>query len=393
MQDAIKAVVAGLTKKMASQLEAIYLFGSLMDNAYQPGVSDVNLWLVTHNAHDIHEFRAVMQPIWQQHGDILRHAPWFTPRAAFLRQIGLNPLLGYHLAQCGRQVFGKKSLLPKLPTANRHEMYAQAVAELTQASAVLATNMLEPEVAEARLQQLRRLGRRLLGKEAVKGLTAVTLFARLQAWLQQKTADLPTDSPWTKKVPPDVTLPGLQAIYRESGYIVMVFADLVPKMIEANDWEGLGEDLAGEYTGLRVVTADHLRLMAQYHDPLAITLRRYQHEWGFDPLAELELESWRVLRTAARLPTQIRTAPFPHAYFTSGDDDLGEVIHDFQNRMLNIQLEHELLCRLQDIERFTPSEPLPGPDIPTLDRISSIFQHFDWWSDYYTQVMRQSRKQ
>lgn len=233
----------------------------------------------------------------------------------------------------------------------------------------------------------------MLGKEAVRGLTAVTLFARLQAWLQQKTADLPTDQPWTKKVPPDVTLPGLQAIYRESGYIVMVFADLVPKMIEFNDWVGLGADLAGAYKGLRVVTADHLRLMIQYHSSLDITLRRYQHEWGLNPLTELEIAPWRVLRTAARLPSHIRTAPFPHAYFTSSDDNLGKVIHDFQNRMLNIQLEHELLCRLQNIERFTPPEPLPGPDIPTFDRITSIFQHFDWWADYYTQAMRQAAKQ
>lgn len=393
MQDAIKAIVAELAEKLASQLEAIYLFGSVMDGTYQPGVSDVNMWIVTHNAHNIHEFRDVIYPLWQQHSHLLGHAPWFTPRAAFFRQIGLNPLLGYHLAQCGRQVFGKKSLLPKLPTANRHEMYAQVVAELTQASAVLAPNMLEPDVAEAKLQQLQRLGRRLLGGEAAGGITAVTLFARLQAWLQQKTIDLSTDQLWTKKLPPDVTLPGLQAIYRESGDIVMVFADLVPQMVENIDWAGLSADLAGEYTGLRVVTADHLRLMTQYHTPLDLTLRRYQHEWGFDPLAEVRPEPWRILRTAARLPSHTRTAPFPHAYFTSSEENLGKVIHDFQNRMLNIQLEHELLCRLQNVERFTPPEPLPGPDLSIPDRITSIFQHFDWWSDYYTQAMRQSRKQ
>lgn len=390
MQDAIKAVVAQLTEKMGSQLEAIYLFGSVMDGGYQPGVSDVNLWLVTRNEHNIHEFRAAMQPIWAKYGPILRHAPWLTPRSAFLRHIGLNPLLGYHLAQWGRQVFGKRSLLSKLPKASQHEMYAYWVAELTQASAALVPQLLEPEVAAARLQQLRRLGRQLLGQAAVEGVTAVTLFARLQAWLQQKTADLPTDQPWPKRLPPDVTLPGLQAIFRESGQIVMVFADLIPRMVEENDWEGLGEDLAGEYKGLRVVTADHLRLIIQYHTPIDITLRRYQHEWGLNPLEDLEIEPWRVLRTAARLPSYIRTAPFPHAYFTSPDDNLGHVIHDFQNRMLNIQLEHELLCRLQNIERFTPEEPLPGPDVDSLERITKIFQHFDWWADHYTQAMRQA---
>jgi hypothetical protein len=230
-----------------------------------------------------------------------------------------------------------------------------------------------------------------LGKEAVAGTTAITLFTRLQAWLQQKTAGLPTSHSWTKKVPPDVTLPGLQAIYRESGQIIMVFADLVPKMIENNDWESLGEDLSGEYSGLRVVTADHLRLMVHYYSPLDLKLRRYQYEWGLDPLAGLEVEPWRVLRMAAQVPSYMRTVAFPHAYFTHSDDKLGKVIHDFQNRMLNIQLEHELLCRLENIERFTPPEPLPGPDVPSLERITTIFQQFDWWSDYYAQKMGEAR--
>jgi hypothetical protein len=391
MQEAIKNVVATLTQKLASQLEAIYLFGSVLDGTYQSGESDVNLWLVTADSHNIHDFRAVIQPIWHEYGDILQHAPWISPRFAFLRHIELNPLLAYHLVESGRQIFGEVNLLTDLPTSTRHEMYAYMVAELTQASAALAPNMLEENVAEARLLQLQRLGRRLLGKEAVEGTTTTTLFARLQAWLQQKTADLPSDQPWTKKVPPDVTLPGLQAIYRESGHVVMVFADLVPKMIESNEWMGLGEDLSGEYKGMRVVTADHLRLMIQYNTPLDLKLRRYEHQWGLDPLAELEVETWRVLRTAANIPSYTRTIPFPHAYFTNSDDKINKVIHDFQNRMLNIQLEHELLCRLEHIQRFTTPEPLPGPDVPQLERITSIFQHFDWWSNYYTQKMREAR--
>jgi hypothetical protein len=171
MQDTIKAVVTELTEKMGSQLEAIYLFGSVLDDTYQPGESDVNLWLVTADSHNIHDFRAAMQPIWQEYGQILRHAPWLCPRAAFIRHLELNPLLAYHLADSGRQVWGKANLLADFPTATRHEMYAFAVAELTQASAALAPSMLDHDAAGARLQQLQRLGRRLLGKEAVEGTT------------------------------------------------------------------------------------------------------------------------------------------------------------------------------------------------------------------------------
>jgi hypothetical protein len=391
MQDVVKAVVASLTKDLGHELEAIYLFGSVLDGSYQADTSDINLWLVTADSHDIHTIRSAFRPLWQKHGDVLRHTPWVSPHTAFLRHIELNPLLALHLAQSGRRVFGRMPLLDSVPPTSKHELYAHLASEFMQASLALAPNMLETDKADERLQQLQRLARRLLGKEKVKGKTAVSLFAHLQGLWQHKTADLPTDQPWTNEVPPDTSFPGLQAIYREAGDIVMVFAELTPATIQDVDWAGLGEELKSDYSGLRVTTAEQLRLMIEYDTPLDLKLRRYTHEWGLDPLAELQVESWRVLRTAARIPSQIRTVPFPHHYFTRGDDQAGKVIHDFQNRMLNIQLEHELMCRLEKIERFVPPQPLPAPDSPSKQRIDSIFQHLDWWSEYYTQQMHQAQ--
>jgi hypothetical protein len=56
--------------------------------------------------------------------------------------------------------------------------------------------------------------------------------------------------------------------------------------------------------------------------------------------------------------------------------------------MLNIQLEHELLGRLQGLERFVPPAPVPGRDTPPRQRLDAIFQHLDWWTEYYVEQMR-----
>jgi len=55
--------------------------------------------------------------------------------------------------------------------------------------------------------------------------------------------------------------------------------------------------------------------------------------------------------------------------------------------MLNIQLEHELLHRMRQIERFTPPEPLPDRTAPSESRVAAIFRHLDWWATYYSDQM------
>ncbi len=66
---------------------------------------------------------------------------------------------------------------------------------------------------------------------------------------------------------------------------------------------------------------------------------------------------------------------------------MGKLIHDFQNKLLNIQLEHELLVRFGIVQRFTPPEPLPEREAPNHQRIELIFKHFHWWTNFYTDQM------
>jgi len=67
-------------------------------------------------------------------------------------------------------------------------------------------------------------------------------------------------------------------------------------------------------------------------------------------------------------------------------DAIHVLIHDLQNRLLNVQLEHELLYRLLSFERFD-QPALPDRDAPSTERLDGIFEQLDWWSAQYVAKM------
>jgi hypothetical protein len=128
-------------------------------------------------------------------------------------------------------------------------------------------------------------------------------------------------------------------------------------------------------------------MIVEIERPLDLVFLRYQHEWGKHPLDEIQLSQRQILRHAARLPLVVQIDLLPNAYLTQDDSKLHDIVHDFQNKLLNVQLEHELLCRLQKIERFVPPEPLPDRSTPSPIRIDAIFKQLGWWAEYYANEM------
>lgn len=391
MHSIVESVIRQLTQT-SDLIESVYLYGSLVNGRYHAGESDVNLVAVVKDDYDVHQLRAVFRPIWAEHGSVLRRVPLIARQATLERHLQLNPVLAYHLAGQAEVVYGRSLFQPSTTEEPQEELCAWLSAKLMQTSGLLAKSLLDEEERQQLESLLRRLAWRFLGESAPihpSEATIPQLLAYLYAYLDTQLNELPIPDYWDTSNLPEGTalLPGLQAIYRRGNKIVFVFAELPSAIFWETDWDKLAQDIAGEYAGLFVVTAPQLRLALRLEAPLDVRLRSYTHEWGLEPVREIQPARWHVLRQAARMPSKIEIDDLPNTYLVAEEERFGRIIHDFQNRMLNIQLEHELLCRLRLVPRFVPPSPLPTPSAPPLQRISAIFQHFGWWADYYAQEM------
>jgi hypothetical protein len=388
MEEIVQTIVKQMSRKLGSQLEAVFLYGSMADGSYEPGESDINLLAVVANGTSIHALRKLFLPIWKEHKNVLVRAPLIAQEKDFARYLQVAPTFAHHLIHEGQIVFGLPDYLDGWPETGPYDASARLAYESMQVSAALTPELLEPEDAAKKQAQLYRLARKLHNQPIDKDKTAVELYALIQHYLNQKIANLP--DPPTIRQPATTTttmLPGLQASYKESDQMVMVFQNLTPHQILAIQWSALAKRLANRCTGLRITTAVQLKLIVELERPLDIVLRRYNHEWGDDLLAQINPAQKQIFRQAARLPAEIQIDLMPNEYLTQDQSKIHDIIHDYQNKLLNIQLEHELLRRLQQIEKFEPPEPLPDRTAPHPQRIDAIFNHLGWWSEFYTNLM------
>jgi hypothetical protein len=390
MRDLLRDVVHQLDRALGNNLRGLYLYGSLTTNYYQPDESDINLLTVISDSSHFHEIRQVVLPVWERYGAQLKRLPLLVKQEALVRHMQLFPNFGYHLAQNGRLLHGEPNLLGQLPDRSPAEFLSHLADEVMEVSAALAPNLLEPAEAERHKRRLRSLARRLLKRHIEPEETAVDLFAAIQNYLSRKIAALSTTQLLPPPAPNTTPLPGLHAIYKkEMGHIVLVFNHLTIAQIKATDWTRIAGQLTDRCHGLHVTTSIQLRLLTKLERPLDMLFQRYTLDWGFDPLANLTPPFAYSLRHAARLPSQIAVEQLPAAYLTASEESLHKIIHDFQNRLLNIQLENEILYRMGQLQQYVPTPSLPGREAPAPQRIQAIFSHLDQWSDFYYTMMKQ----
>ena len=393
METVVEVAVTTLSHELGEQLQACYLYGSYGQPFYQSVESDVNLLFVLADGSDIHALRTAFMPVWQKYQQILGVVPLFAEQTAFKRHLQLNPLFAAHLAEGGQMLVGNSPVVS--PVIDQKEAVARLAGETIQASSMLAAHILESEEVSLARTLLYRLVRQVRGDLIAEEETAVSLYTLLQTHLQAQVEQLALDSTWTMALPaePSPLFHDLQAIYRhQQGHVLLVFTQLLPETILTADWHTLGSELSVEYSGLQVTTSQQLRLFLQLENPLDVRLRQYQHEWGLDPLANFTYESWRLFRQAARRPSLAQIAHMPQEYLVSSEEEAGTIIHDFQNLLLKVQLEHELLSRFGDITRFTLPGPLPGRETPSPQRIEAILATLSWWADRYTEAMLTARQ-
>ncbi|NHZ72628.1 MAG: hypothetical protein GWP17_06060 [Aquificales bacterium] len=390
---AIEATLTGFFRGLGSQVKAAYLFGSFAQGYYQPGESDINLLFVVDDDTDFFDIREFFLPIWKKHGDILLHAPLIARTSSFSRYLRIDSMLAHHLRDNGRLLLGSADYLTGYPPLDVQEATARLATESLHASGTLIPTLLLPDQVEARFKFSRRLARKLWRKPVAEDETAVATYARIQQKLGPQISRLPAGKAYASTDIPSVTapfLPGLQSLYKEADNIVMVLAYLSPQDIKRTEWEQMTERLSAECRGLVLTTAAQLCLSLVYDNPIALKTKRYQYNWGINHIAQLQTSKRQMMRQAASVPARIEIDDLPYALLTQDDDQFHTIIHDFQNKLLNVQLTHELLCRFGDVERFKPPEPLPFRTRPSTERLQGIFKHFHWWSEFYTEQMRVS---
>ncbi|MCA9919989.1 MAG: hypothetical protein KC445_18660 [Anaerolineales bacterium] len=390
MNPALNRIAQTLAADLGFQLEAVFLFGSQTSEQLPTAVSDTNLLLITSPDASMQAIRQSFFPLWQANHTLLKRGPLVATRQALKRHLAFNPQLALHLLQHGKQLAGNPVPTDLFQTRiNPYELYAHLADQLMLASAAL--NEGSPPEAQ---QQLNRLFRQVTRKPA-GGTTAVTQFNTVQQALTAVLHKLPAAQVWHKAAeagPTSRAIPGLQAIYTENKRSIFVFNQLTPQQIGQIKWQTLAQNLPDSDASLHITTVAQFCLMALYDKALDLRFNKYSHKWGINFLAKLAPTGHQILRQAARVPSHILLDALPHSTLTAAnanDDTLHKLIHDFQNKMLNIQLENELLFRLGLIPaKFVPPEPLPERDVPAPARLDAIFQHLEWWSDFYQTALQ-----
>ena len=394
---AVDAVLDALMRDLGHDVMSLYLFGSLSSGSYQHGQSDINLLIILDEDATVHHVRNALRPVWRQHGPVLKRTPLVTTPATLSRHLRFNPGLAQHLVQYGSLLVGQ----PCLPEPLTHDMFEQ-LSQLARiamhASAAIAPSLLSAMEGAKAISRLRSLTRQLYGLEVNEEEPATSLFGQIQADVLSRLEQHPSLF-WKDQQVPDAPplVRDLRAIYENENRLILLLPDSGPENVAERithiDWDAVANRIVGQYRGLWVTTAAQLRLILQYDSPAGYQLGSYNHAWGLDPIADLQVDAWRIFRNFGRLPSTLLVDTLPQVYINSKDSDLAMLVHDLHNKLLNVQLQNELFCRLKDRPIKEPPEQLPDRDLPMETRIDGIFNHLEWWAAYYDNQMTAAQVQ
>ncbi len=399
LQQAVQLVQAGLLANPDSQLKSLYHFANQSLHPTVPGLSDLTLMALVTDTTSLEYVRAAFLPLWPQTRPALYRPLAAATTATWQRHLDLNPIVAHHLAHRSQHLWGSETpVTRKLPPLTERAAFMADV--VMQASQALTAPVLSPVDAPLYAEWLQGVAH-LLGLSPSRKAEPVSLFAAIQTRLGAllPKVELSPDpanllAPFRPAEPPPLAdapaiLPELQAIYEKADRLIFVLPDQPLPQWEKIDWLAVAKTITGECAALQIATTSQFRLAVSYHYPVHYVLRSYRHLWGEDVLADLPVTRRRLWQDAARLPSLLETVQLPQRYLAAADDELSAVIHDFQNKLLNVQLRHELLLRMKLVHKTTPPQPLPPRTDPPARRIAGIFQHLNFWANLYFGLMQQ----
>ncbi|MCB0035515.1 MAG: hypothetical protein KDE51_15895 [Anaerolineales bacterium] len=377
-----------LHDKIGRQYKGCYLYGSLAQGFYQSEQSDINLLVIVEDGTNIHPIRKAFLPIWEKYSDVLVTPPGVATKSAFQRHLELTPLMAHHINKHGKQVQGTTRAVRRTSSLDQRAAVGHLSAQILEASNALLPDIIFTEEGKTKaLALLRQLVRQLRRGPVELTEEPLDLYLELQVHLQERIAELEIQVPAAEEdTEPPYHLPELYTVYEKMDQLILAVNDI--NVLKAFDLDSLQAQADGLFGGVQIGTPEQLMLAVEYDNPLEHLLRSYRHQWGVDLLQTMEPPISRSLQHAARFTSNILIFDLPQAYLTAADDkDIHKVIHDFQNKLLNARLQNELLGRLQVVEKSEPDNPLPERTAPLPQRISAIFKHLEWWTNYYAQAM------
>lgn len=358
--------------------------GYFLSHRFQP-----TLLLLLAHPEQIHPARRAVQRLGAGWNNVLEAPPLIFTPTDLRHYTRLFPLFASHLATHAERLCGDALPLVSAPDPHPIERLAFLFAEAMDASAALVPHEADPLA----LRRLQRLAAELSDEEEFSSSAgdqrlAANLFAHVQVHLRLIVDSLPIMSRQRTHIIKDAGEPNLLALYEDQHRLLVIIPPLSGNLLRRIDWSALSGPMPSHLTTLNVATTDQLYLTIQATRALDFVLGSYHRRWGAELLSGLRVTAPAVFRQAARRPASLLAADVLGAYFLAPDDEsVHGIIHDCQNRLLNLRLQHELLCRLLDAPRSEPEQPLPRRDEPLAERIDAIAGHLRWWTAHYLQQM------
>jgi predicted nucleotidyltransferase len=390
-----EAIPNAIRESFGSRLRALYLYGSLAEGRYVPQQSDVNLLAVIEDEVRVRDVRNALRPLWLRERHNLRIAPIVSSLPVLERHLELEPNLARHLSKQGILLAGIE-LLPRPKPVSDIEKLAKIAHDAMLASSALTSTLLPAKAAKKSMSRLLGLASGLSPTSDGTDCTAAELMAQVQNQISREMQHLDLLRFRGRSVSKKrLLISDLQAIYETEDMIVLVLPDLSPERVTevmlSTDWAEVAARVEGKYQSLLVTTAGQLRLILKYELAADYHLYNYVHAWGGDPIDGLDIADWRVLRHLARLSSELQIATLPQAYIEADESALSMLVHDFQNKLLNIQLRSELFGKISGRKSRTPPLTPADRNAPIHERVESIYQHVAWWSDYHAAEMEHLR--
>ena len=351
-----------------------YLFGlSWHGHPEIPAAHDtgpLNFIAVFTDSFDMHTVRLTISNFHQSHRDAVKLT--VVTKKSWDRFLALRPILAKRIATLGWRSNANQEAVNRTGSKSGIE-----IGWMAQQLMFVSADLFKTPPETLRLQSLLKTAPTRSNIQHLSELIS-------ENWFDERSHSFdPNNIPDLDKIPIDFPKP--VAIYLKLDQLILVTHDVQNTLTQVNPANLKPIMDSRSATGIQVCTPKQFQRAVQVQDLMAARLASYQLLWGRELLRELNFDQQRLIRNAAASATYWQVTALGQRMFTgvqSNENDQ-KLIHDMQNRLLNLRLQHDILGRLGLMPPGEPPIPMPGRTAPTIDRIRAIVAHFDWWSEFY----------